>query len=589
MLRIPISEQGWGLLLQLIRDIWLSEAGTKAALLLALLIALLLGINGLNIVNSYVGRDFMTAIAERNLHAYLVQAVIYVGVFVASTVVAVFLRYTEERLGLLWRERMTQRFVDLYLTYPTYYRMNDTLLKNSGIENPDQRIADDVRAFTTTTLSFTVLGLNGVFTVMAFSGVLWSISPLLFGVSVLYAAVGSYVAFILGRPLVDLNYNQLDKEADFRSGLIHVRERAESVALLHRERRILTRLLRQFDAVVDNFRKIIIVNRNLGFFTTGYNYLVQIIPILLVAPLFIQGRAEFGVITQSAMAFAMLVGAFSLIITQFQSISSFAAVLERLINLWYLIELAQTKTVSGMDVSERDDRVAYENLTLRAPTDGHVLVQDLSISIPQGTRVLIAGNDDAAKDALFKATAGIFDSGTGRVMRPRLDQILFLPERPYLPPGTLREALTPLGTATPIPEDKIIETLSSLGIEKVLIRAGGLDVEQDWDSILSIAEQRLVSFARILLASPRFAFLERPGTDLDPGKTHQMLKMLSDRGITYITVGRRGQRDYDDRVESYDAVLELEPEGLWTWKPRGSGESAARGTPSSDAHARVKD
>jgi len=575
MLRIPISEQGWGLFIQLIRDLLKSEVGGKAALLFALLIALLLAINGLNIVNSYVGRDFMTAIAERNMRAYLTQAALYVGVFAASTVVAVFLRYAEERLGLLWRQRMTRRFVDLYLTYPTYYRMNDALLKNSGIENPDQRIADDVRTFTTTTLSFALMGLNGIFTVMAFSGVLWTISPLLFGVAVLYAAIGSYVAFVLGRPLVDLNYNQLDKEAGFRSGLIHVRERAESVALLHREEPMLTRLFRRFDEVVANFRKIITVNRNLGFFTTGYNYLVQIIPILLVAPLFIQGRVEFGVITQSAMAFAMLVGAFSLIITQFQSISSFAAVVERLINLWYLIELAQTKTVSGMDLSEDDNRVAYENLTLRSPTDGHVLVQDLSISIPHGTRVLIAGSEDAAKDALFKATAGILDSGTGRVVRPRLDQILFLPERPYLPPGTLRDALIPGWRETPIHDEKIIETLRSLGIEKVLIRAGGLDAEQDWDSILSIAEQQLISFARILLASPRFAFLERPGTDLDPEKTRQMLKMLSDRNITYITVGRPGQRGYDERLDSYDAILELEPEGRWDWKAKSASELPA--------------
>jgi putative ATP-binding cassette transporter len=574
MLRIPISEQGWGLFIQLIRDLWKSEAGGKAALLFALLIALLLSVNGLNIANSYVGRDFMTAIAERNMQAYVTQAVIYIGVFAASTVVAVVLRYAEERLGLLWRERMTRRFVDLYLTYPTYYRMNDALLKNSGIENPDQRIADDVRAFTTTTLSFALMVLNGVFTVVAFSGVLWTISPLLFGVAVLYAAVGSYVAVVLGRPLVDLNYNQLDKEADFRSGLIHVRERAESVALLHREERMLTRLSRQFDQVVANFRKIIAVNRNLGFFTTGYNYMVQIIPVLVVAPLFIRGQAEFGVVTQSAMAFAMLVGAFSLIITQFQSISSFAAVVERLINLWYLIELAQTKTVSGMDFSEEDDRVAYQNLTLRSPTDGHVLVQDLSVSIPHGTRVLITGGEDAAKDALFKATAGILDSGTGRVVRPRLDQILFLPERPYLPPGTLRDALLPGRREIPVPDDKIIDTLRSLGMDKVLIRSGGLDAEQDWDSILSIAEQQLISFARILLASPRFAFLERPGTDLDPEKTRQMLKMLSDRNITYLTVGRPGQRGYDERLESYDAILELEPEGRWNWKARPVSGSA---------------
>lgn len=568
MLYLPINEQGWGLIVDLIRNFARSEVGTRAIGLAALLIFFLFGINGLNIVNSYVGRDFMTAIADRNMAMYLKQAVIYVGVFATSTVVSVLQRYAEERLGLLWRGWMTRRFVELYLQYPTYFRLNDALLKQSGIENFDQRIADDVRVFTSTTLSFTLILLNGVFTVVAFSGVLWTISPHLFGIAVLYAVAGSYIAIVLGRPLVDLNYGQLDKEASFRSSLIHLRERAESVALLHREERLLARLLRQFDELVVNSLRIIAVNRKLGFFTTGYSYLVQIIPILVVAPLFITGSLEFGVVTQSAMAFAMLVGAFSFVITQFQSLSSYAAVVERLVNLWYVIQLAQTKTVSGIDVSDDDSRVAYEELTLFSPADGSPLVKDLSISIPQGTRVLITGPEDTteAKEALFKATAGLLDTGTGRVIRPHLDQILFLPERPYMPPGSLREALIPDQAETAIADETITATLRSLGIENVLSRAGGLDAEQDWDDILSLAEQQFISFARMLLIAPRFAFLDRPSTHLDPQEIRQLLRMLSDRNITYLVIGRQEKQDGENWNGSYyDAILELYSQGRWKW------------------------
>lgn len=569
MLRIPINEQGWGLFLRLLGEFRRSQYGSKAIALFASLIGLLFAVNGLNIVNSYVGRDFMSAIAERNTGAYMRQAVLYLGVFAASTVVAVILRYCEERLGLLWRKFMTQGFVDLYLRYPTYYRMNDELIRSSGIEHPDQRIADDVRTFTVTTLSFALMTLNGLFTVLAFSGVLWSISPWLFGVALGYAVLGSYFTIRLGTPLVDLNYAQLDKEAAFRSGLIHVREKAESVALLHREARLLPRLMRQFDGVVGNFRKIIVVNRNLGFFTTGYNWMVQIIPILLVAPLYIQGKVEFGVITQSAMAFAMLVGAFSLIVTQFQSISSFAAVIQRLINLWYAIELAQTETLSGLDVREADDCVAYQNLTLRSPSDKRVLVQDLNVTIPYGTRVLVSGVDETAKYALFKATSGIYDAGTGCVQRPPLDRILFLPERPYLPPGTLREALIPAGAEAVIGEEQIAATLGTLGIADIVARAGGLDAEHDWDNLLSLHEQRFVSFARILLAAPRFAVLYYPIKDLDSETAFRMLQMLADNGITCLTMGRLGHREGDDRIESYDAVLELKSNGRWEWTSVG--------------------
>lgn len=566
MFNIPINEQGWGLFLRLIREFLNSELGGTAKALSWGLIGMLLAVNGLNILNSYVGRDFMSAIAERDTAGYVRLIFVYLGVFAASTAVAVFLRYSEERLGLVWRDFMTRRFIALYLKYPTYYRMNDEVIRSSGMEYPDQRIAEDVRAFTVTTLSFALMSLNGFFTVLGFSGVLWGISPWLFGAALLYASLGSYLTVRLGLPLVDLNYAQLDKEAAFRSGLIHVRERAESVALLHREGRLLPRLLRQFGGVVENFGRIILVNRKLGFFTTGYNYLVQIIPILLTAPLFIQGKVEFGVVTQSAMAFATLVGGFSLIVTQFQSISSYYAVVQRLINLWYAIELAQTETVSTLDIHEEDDAVAYENLTLFSPTDGRVLIRELTLTMPHGTRVLVTGTDDTVKEALFKATAGVYDAGTGRVKRPPLDRILFLPERPYLPPGTLREALIPMDVGTDISDARIKETLSALGIESVLSRAGGLDAEHDWDSVLSLHEQRFVSFARIILAAPRFAVLYYPIKDLSSGAACRLLDVLSENDITCVTMGRMGKREGDDCIGNYDAVLELKTGGEWEWR-----------------------
>jgi putative ATP-binding cassette transporter len=566
MFRIPINDQGWGLIVRVVREFAGSPVGGKAIAWFALIVGLLVGFNGFNILNSYVGRDFMTALANRDSPGYIRQALLYLGVFAVSTVIGVFLRYAEERLGLLWREWMTRSFVERYLRHPTYYRMNDELIRHSGIEHPDQRIADDVRVFTTTTLSFTLLLLNGAFTVAAFSGVLWSISSLLFGAAVLYALVGSYFTVYLGSPLIDLNYAQLDKEAAFRSGLLQVRDRAESVALLHYQGRLRIRLMQRFADLAANFRKIIGVNRNLGFFTTGYNYLAQIVPILLTAPLYIEGRVDFGVITQSAMAFATLIAAFSLIVTQFQSISSFAAVVQRLINLWYVIELVQTETVSGLDIREEDGGVIFERVTLRSPINGRVLVRDLDLAIPQNTRVLITGPDDAVRDALFKALAGLWDAGTGRITRPSLDDFLFLPERPYLPPGTLRQALIPEPAKRAVSDERMTAMLYSLGLANLLSRAGGLDAEHNWDSLLSTHELQLVSFARIVLAEPRFAVLYRPSNDLDPEMTARMLSVLAEHGITYLTVGRPGLRGGDERIEGYDAVLEIDGEGRWEWK-----------------------
>jgi vitamin B12/bleomycin/antimicrobial peptide transport system ATP-binding/permease protein len=303
-----------------------SEVGWKAKLIFAALVLLLLAANALNVANSFVGRNFMTAIADHDMPGFIRQAFIYVGVFAALTLVAVISRFGEERLGLLWRDTMTRGIVRRYLANGNYQS-----LKTSGaVANPDQRISEDVRAFTVTSLSFTLMAINSLFTILAFSEVLWTISPLLFGVAVAYAAGGSFFTFMLGRPLIRLNYDQLDKEASFRSELIHVRDNSETIMEARDEEAQTARLLTRLDDVVANFRKITSVNRNVGFFTTGYNWLIQIIPALIIAPAFIEGKIEFGVITQSAIAFTTLVAAFSLIVTQFQSLSSYAAVVARL-------------------------------------------------------------------------------------------------------------------------------------------------------------------------------------------------------------------------------------------------------------------
>ncbi|MCK6557218.1 ATP-binding cassette domain-containing protein [Candidatus Binatia bacterium] len=546
----------WSRLRGAVRNFASSEVGDRAIVLFWLLIFFLVGINGLNVLNSYVGRDFMTAIQNRNARMFWYWTGVYVVVFAASTMVAVLYRFVEERLGLLWREWLTRQLVRTYVGNRTYFRLRE----QGTIDNPDQRIAEDVRTFTVTTLSFFLMLLNGTFTILAFSGVLWSISPTLFGVAVGYATLGSLATIALGRPLVRLNYNQFDKEASFRAELIHIRENAESVALLHRERRLTARLLRRVDGLVANLKRIIAVNRNLGFFTTGYSYLIQIIPTVLVAPLFIRGQVEFGVITQAAMAFAQLLGAFSLIVTQFQSISSYAAVLARLSDLVDAVEHTTWRDLSAIEIVEADGPIVYDRLTLRSPRDGRIVLKDLSASIPRGYRLFVTGPSDTGKVALFRATAGIWDWGSGRIVHPGLDAVVFLPERPYLPPGTMREVLVRTGKDSEISDALIEETLHLLGLDKLVVRAGGLDVERDWDNILGLGEQQLLAVARVLLAAPNFVFLQRPSTALDAAEVETVHGLLAERGIGYVTFGKP-----DDARNGHQARLTLSDDGAWEW------------------------
>ncbi|MGR9137767.1 ABC transporter ATP-binding protein/permease [Rhizobium leguminosarum] len=539
-----------------VRVFMTSEVGSKAGLMFAGLVALLFALSSLNVVNSYVGRNFMTAIANRETPEFIRQAIFYIGVFAAFTIVAVVSRFIEERLALLWREFLTRRAINLYLADRAYYQLD----VSGQLSHPDQRITEDMRVFTVTTLSFVLMVLNSSLTIIAFSGVLWSISPLLFVVAVLYAACGSYLTIALGRPLIKLNYDQLDKEASFRSGLIQVRENAESIVLAHCEEQQSFRLLQRLEDAVTNFRKVTAINRNVGFFTTGYNWLIQIIPALIIAPAYMRGDIDFGVITQSGAAFAMLVGAFSLIITQFQSISTFAAVVARLSSLMEAIEQVRAPAGSGFAIVEEKGRLAYETLTLLSSASEVPFVKDLSVSIPIGMRVLITGPAQAARVALFRATAGISFKGSGRIIRPGPDDILFLPQRPYLPTSTLHQILVRNVRSSKIPDDRIIQLLHELNLERVLAQAGGLHAEKDWEKLLSLQEQQLLALVNILLAAPQFVFLDRIDTTLGLEQFPRILQILSDNSITCIN-----NAETDVLRDCHDAVLECGEDGSWTW------------------------
>ena len=307
----PLNRSLWSRLVAVGLPFYQSKAGVRALGGLALLVALLVSINGMNVVNSYVGRDFMSALAERRARQFFTFAAVLGGVFAVSTVVEVFARYAEQWLGLVWREWLTRRFLDRYLAGRAYLR----LAERHDIDNPDERISEDVKTFTATTLSIVILLVNGILTLVAFSGILWSITPWLFVAALGYALAGSLGTVLLGRRLVTLNSRQLQKEADFRYGLGRVREHAEAVAQVGGEEDQKGRLGTLLARVVENFRAIIRVSRNLGFFTTGYQYLPQIIPAAIVAPLYVRGAVEFGAVTQAAMAFAQVQGAFALIVT----------------------------------------------------------------------------------------------------------------------------------------------------------------------------------------------------------------------------------------------------------------------------------
>jgi putative ATP-binding cassette transporter len=548
-------------LLRAIRSVRLflsSDARPRAILWIGALLGLVVAVNVLNVVNSFVGRDFMTSVVEKK-PSYVRNAIFYAIVFIMSGIVAGMSRFSEERLRLLWREWTTRRLIERYLEHQAFYRIAEA----AEVDNPDQRITDDVKAFTQTALGFILLSLNATIASVSFLGVLWSITPWLVAVAVGYAVLGTGLTILLGRPLVKLNNLQLKKEADLR-GIIQVRESAETIAVAGAEGAIEDRLRIRLSSVVRNNRHIIAITRNMIMFTGSYNNLIQLIPILIVAPLYFRGQIEFGQVTQSVMAFAQVLAALSLIITQFESLSSFAAVGDRVDAVVDAVDRAQRRGRGAIRIEDSEDHVAFKGVTLRSPRDPDAapFVLDLNLDLPPGGRLLVCGPNPAGKRSLFLALAGIWETGDGRITRPGHDHARFVPRHPLFVHSHLREQLIIDCSDVPCEDAQILEVLHAVGFESALERLGGLEAEHDWSAALSQAEQQLLAFARLLIAKPRYAFLDHTTDSIPSDQAALLLKQLTAASIAYVSFAENR-----DLLDEHDTTLEIEDDGTWQATP----------------------
>jgi putative ATP-binding cassette transporter len=564
----PARGSHWSRFVTITRPFFLTEARWPALLLLGIILAFIFCLGGLNVLSNFMNRDFMTAVEQRHGDLAVRLALSWAAVFAALTVVSVLKAFTEERLRLRWREGLTRHLIDRYLSGRAYQRMK----ARADVDNPDQRITEDVKTFTEQALALLLIFTNSTITLISFSGILWSITPWLFGAAVLYAAFGSVMTVLLGRRLVKLDVRQYKKEADLRYNLIQVRTHAEPIALLAGERDEGSRLGRGLGAVVENVKSIIGLSRNISFFTTGYDYLTQLVPLVIVAPLYVRGEVEFGAVTQAQMAFFLVMGAFSVIVKEFQRISTFGAVVERLGSFYEVLE----QTPPGPDkppieTVEDATRFAFEGLTLVTPRDGRLLIKDLSVQVPAGRRLLVVGPSGSGRTALLRAAAGLWTAGQGRITRPPRDDVVFLPQTPYLRPGPLREQFTYATGKGDLTDERILDALRKVRFDAVLERVGGLDAEQDWPNTLSLGEQQLVTFARLLLANPPFAFLDEATSALDDASAHRLYEALAESPMTYVSVAT----DADLR-RHHDLVIELggTPEGAWKAVPVALAASA---------------
>ncbi|MCA1995245.1 MAG: ABC transporter ATP-binding protein, partial [Coleofasciculus sp. S288] len=342
--------------------------------ILALLLFLSLSVSGLNVIISYVGNFFSTALAQKDQDSFWKFLFVYAGVFVVGTPIVVIYRYIQRKLGLYWRDWMTASFLKKYFENRAYYEINS----KEDIDNPDQRISEDINSFTRTSLSFLLLLLGAVIDVIAFTGILWSISIPLAIFLIVYALVGTVITAYFGRRLITLNFNQLRREADFRYGLVHVRDNAESIAFYGGEEQESVQVRQRFVEVFRNFNLLIGWQRNLDYFTTGYGYAIVILPSLILAPRYFAGEIQFGDITQAGFAFRQVLDAFSIVVTQIEQLSLFAAGINRLATFAEALETETSEHKPGETKIDTvvDSHLALEHVTLETPKSQKTLVRD---------------------------------------------------------------------------------------------------------------------------------------------------------------------------------------------------------------------
>jgi len=549
------------------RQFWLiskaffaSERRRKARGFLIALLVLALAVGAVQLLMSYAGRDFMTAITHKDPAAYWKAFGWYLGTFALAIPIGVYYRWVEERLALLWREWLAQHLVKRYFNNRAYFRLRGS----ESVDNPDQRISEDVRNFTVSSLSFLLIALNSLITLLTFIGVLWLISGTLVALLVVYALAGTGISILIGRKLVRLHYHQYEKEANFRYALVRVRDNAESIAFYRGEKREHLDLFNRLTTAVANMRLIIICNRNLGFFTNSYNYLALVLPVAIVAPMYMRGQVEFGVVTQAAGAFATVLTALSLIITQFGGLSAYLAGVQRLGSLWDQLDEhdAEEERIAfeATNKPEENSRIVkLDELTICTPVVMKTLVEKLSFELQVDQSLIIMGASGTGKSSVLRTIAGLWPGASGLLERPAANQLMFLPQRPYMVEGCLRDQLLYPYPDRGASDEEILAVVEAVHLSDVLERVEGeLDRVVDWNNMLSLGEQQRIAFARLFLRQPKFAFLDEATSALDEDNQEHLYRQIRESKIGYISVGHR-----TTLIPFHDRLLTLDRSGSW--------------------------
>ena len=530
---------------------WQSEEKFRAWALLILILALNLGgVYLLYLLNKW-NQAFYDSLEQKNAKAFWEQIWVFCTLAAFWVLVSVYKTYVAQILQMRWRNWLNRNFLDRWLGNTTYYRME---LARNETDNPDQRIAEDLNKFTGDSLGLAIGLLNSTVTLVTFIGILWGLSgPLKFSLlgseitipgymvwgCILYALAGSLITHWIGRPLIPINFLQQRYEADFRFDLVRLRENSEQVALYQGEPSEHKHLLNRFDAVMGNWWRLTKANKRLGWFTFGFGQAAVIFPFFLAGSRYFSGAISLGVLMQISSAFGRVQDALSWFVDNYTNLAAWRATVDRLLQFQAGMNRVrdQARAAQIETPASSDDALHVEDLTLALP-NGNMLLKGAQLEIRSGEKILLTGASGAGKSTLFRAIAGIWPFGHGRVMRPAGKSILFLPQKPYLPIGPLRDCVCYPGKPREFADAAIGEALSACKLEGLVTR---LDESSHWAQQLSPGEQQRLAFARALLHKPDWLFMDEATSALDEATEHEMYRLLSERlaHSTVISIAHR--------------------------------------------------
>jgi putative ATP-binding cassette transporter len=561
-----LSVAAWTQFVDVAKPYWLGEEKKKAWCLLLLMIVLMLVETKLAVMLNDQAGEMTSALAAKNGGRFwtAVRACLFTLAFAVP--VYAFYYYMRDLFANQWRRWLTGRFLDGYLKGRKYYELG----ADKEIDNPDQRISEDINTFTGRSINFLLIFIGSLMQLVAFSTVLWSISHLLVGVLALYASIGTVVAlYVFGNPLIHLNFWQLRREADFRFSLIRLRENAESIAFYRGEAQERARINVKLDKAIHNFSKLIKKQRNLNFFQRTFSQLTLVLPGVILAGGVLSGELEVGRAIQAAGAFTAVLGAVGVIVDNFESLSRFIAGIDRLHGLSRLVlddaapAAAATGTAAAGDVHPRIERrpgehLALQSLTLHPPQSERVLIKELDLTLKAGDALLITGDSGCGKSSLLRAIAGLWQTGSGTIQHPPQDDFFFLPQQPYLQAGTLRSQLIYPSTASALSDAQLLAILEQVHLPRLAERVGGLDAVREWDKLLSVGEQQRLAFGRVLVHAPKIVILDEATSALDSANEAALYGHLRASGTTLISIAHRPAV-----LRHHTHVLHLMGEGQW--------------------------